>query len=131
MNDENLKGPFTPKEARDFGAKGGKASGESKRKKKAMKEYLALILDKDLDENSPAVKAMQEKFGDKIDTQAGAVMAVMVNKALHGDLRAIEDILELSGEQARSMPLVHLDIENGEDLKKAFWEENENGETSK
>ena len=57
-------------------------------------------------------------------------MAVMVNKALHGDLRAIEDILELSGEQARPMPLVHLDIENGEDLKKAFWEENDNGETS-
>ena len=130
MNDENLHPIRTEKEARERGAKGGKASGEARRKKKAMKEYLALILEKELDENSPSVKAMQKAFGDKIDTQAGAVMAVLVNKALHGDLRAIEDILELSGEQARSMPLVHLDIENGEDLKKAFWEENDNGETS-
>ena len=130
MNNENLHPIRTEEEARERGANGGKASGEARRKKKAMKEYLALILDKELDENSPSVKAMQKAFGDKIDTQAGAVMAVLVNKALHGDLRAIEDILELSGEQARSMPLVHLDIENGEDLKKAFWEENDNGETS-
>lgn len=44
MNDENLK-PLSPSEAREMGAKGGKASGEARRKKRDIRKAVEQIFD--------------------------------------------------------------------------------------
>ena len=44
MNDENLK-PLSPSEAREMGAKGGKASGEARRKKRDIRKAVENIFD--------------------------------------------------------------------------------------
>ncbi len=44
-NNENLRPPYTPSEAREFGHKGGLESGKSKRRKRFIKDTIEIILD--------------------------------------------------------------------------------------
>lgn len=43
-NEQNLRPPYTPNEAREYGRKGGYKSGQSKRRKKSLSETAAKIL---------------------------------------------------------------------------------------
>ena len=45
MNNKNLKPYRSVNEARENGKKGGKKSGEARRKRKALKEHLLYLLD--------------------------------------------------------------------------------------
>ena len=82
MNTENLK-PFTAANAKENGAKGGRASGESKRKRKQIRECLDELL---------------EKKSAGSDNNAMLVSTQIVNQAIRGNLRATRLLLQVTGE---------------------------------
>ena len=87
INKQNLKVP-TSEEARRNGAKGGKASAESKRRKKELKECLEILL-----ENVIVAKNGEEKTG------AEALSAQLFKKAMSGDVRAFEVLRDTVGQK--------------------------------
>ena len=97
-NEQNLI-PFTSnqsrEEAKKNGAKGGKKSGEVRRKRKAMKEQMEMLLSLPF-KQSEALEFMQY-LGikeDNLDNQMALIVA-MYSKALKGDVQAINTIREV------------------------------------
>lgn len=100
-NEQNLK-PFS-KEKREIsvkcGSKGGKASGKAKRERKAMREQMEMLLSLPLKDGS--LKRQIEELGiaDKnIDNQMALIIATW-NKAMKGDMTALNQIREIIGEK--------------------------------
>lgn len=91
---------LTPEERRELGRKGGIASGESKRKKKARRETLELLLEMPLKKGKVAdienIKSFTDLKGKNIDVDT-ALMVTLVQKALKGDLTALRLINEILG----------------------------------
>lgn len=82
--EDNLKARSSD-EARMLGSKGGRASGEARRKKRAMRERLQALLD-----------------GRHGETDgADALAAAMFDKALSGDVKAFEAVIAMTGETPR------------------------------
>lgn len=77
-NEENLRVPSS-EEAREYGRKGGIASGEARRKRKTLKEELLLLLEKG-------------------DTQERISLALL-QKAMNGDTKAFEVLRDTVGEK--------------------------------
>ena len=100
-NNENLI-PFdkrSEREAREFGRKGGKASGEARRKKADFRKTLNLLLTAKID--SPEWTPMLEAMG--LDsTLESAVNAAMIREALNGNVKAYEAIARYSGQSDRT-----------------------------
>ena len=98
---ENLKTIRSVSEAREMGAKGGRASGESRRKKRDAREAAKLLLDLaakgQLDGN---LEQMGVKTQDRTN-QAG-IIACHIVKAQSGDERSALLVFELSGDMARN-----------------------------
>lgn len=97
-NEQNLI-PFTSnqsrEEAKKNGAKGGKKSGEVRRKRKAMKEQMEMLLSLPF-KQSEALDFMQY-LGieeDDLDNQMALIVA-MYSKALKGDVQAFNTIREV------------------------------------
>lgn len=90
---ENLK-PFTSEQNRDLakinGQKGGKASGESKRRMKTFKEELQQLLQMEI----------LNKNGEKISTQQN-INSALILKAAKGDVRAYEVIRDTLGQRPK------------------------------
>lgn len=92
---------MTPEQRRENGRKGGIASGEAKRKKKAMRERLEILLDlpmrsgkgTDLD----AIKNFAALKGKNITVQ-DAMMIAQIQKALKGDTNAAAFVRDTAGE---------------------------------
>lgn len=76
MNDSNLKA-LTPSEARELGRKGGLASGESRRKRKQLKECLQVALE----------QPHYDLEGHEM-TKADAIAARLIQSAIDGDVSA-------------------------------------------
>lgn len=77
-NEENLK-RYTSEEAREYGKKGGIASGEARRKRRTLKEeLLAMLEDKDIQES---------------------ITLALISKAKNGDTKAYEIIRDTVGEK--------------------------------
>lgn len=94
---ENLI-PFSERskeEAREFGRKGGKASGEARRRKADFRKTLNLLLTAKIDspEWTPILKAMGLD-----STLESAVNAAMIREALAGNVKAYEAIAKYSGQ---------------------------------
>lgn len=85
-NPQNLKIP-TSEEARRNGAKGGKASGEARRKKKLLRECLDELLAREYD----------TKLGKMTGSEALSVQ--LMQKALNGDVKAFEVLRDTAGEK--------------------------------
>ena len=81
---ENLKVP-TSEEAREYGKKGGKASGEARRKKKELKELLEL--------------ALSQPCKNSKDDNWTAITAALIQKAVAGDTKAYEVIRDTIGQK--------------------------------
>ncbi len=98
---ENLKslGARTTDEQREIASRGGKKSGEARRRKKTMRELLEI--------------AMERPQGDK--TTAEAITVALIDKALSGDVKAYEVVRDTLGEN----PKVKLDsqISGGIEIK--------------
>lgn len=93
-NNENLV-RLTPTEAREYGRRGGKASGESRRRKADFRRTLNALLTAEIEseEWTPILKAMGLD-----NTVEAAVNAAMIKKALAGDVKAFEAIAKYSGQ---------------------------------
>lgn len=88
-NEQNLR-TLSPKEAREQGRKGGKASAAKRAERKTFREGLLLLL------NEP----LKDKAGQTTDkTTQDAVIAGLVKRAISGDVRAAEFIRDTIGEK--------------------------------
>lgn len=98
---ENLI-PFNKRsveEARECGRKGGKASGEARRKKADFRKTLNSLLVAEIDspEWSPVLKALGLD-----NTLESAVNAAMIKEALMGNVKAYEAIAKYSGQSEKT-----------------------------
>lgn len=97
MAHKNNEGNLIPtnrrskEEARELGRKGGKASGEARRRKRVMREWVELF-------GSKPIK-VQNADGSKEDTDYnGAVVANIYRKAIvEGDMKAAEMVAKING----------------------------------
>ncbi len=95
-NKNNLKPIRSKNEAREKGKKGGIKSGEVRRKRKAMKEQMEMLL------TLPFKQKKQLKFikdlgveDENIDNQMALIVA-MYGKALKGDVQSFNIIKEIT-----------------------------------
>lgn len=103
-NNENLK-RLSPSEARENGKKGGKASGEARRRKRDMKAELLLVMD----------ELITDRKGKKT-TARRAISLTLLKKSLDGDLKAIKLLLEIIGE----LPKEVVNDGNGQSTEEAY-----------
>lgn len=99
MNDENLipNSERTPSELREITRKGGINSGKSRRKKRTMKENLLRFLHLQMkDKNGNPL--INPTTGEDGMTFIEASMVKLIAKAANGDIKAIELIREILGE---------------------------------
>lgn len=116
-NEENLI-PFTSEQSREKakenGAKGGRASGEAKRRKKSLREQMEMLLS--LPVKDPRTKQFIKELGispKEIDN-AMAITLAMYQEALKGNTKAYELIRDTIGEkpveriQTSEVPVIEL-----------------------
>lgn len=93
--EDNLN-PFTSEQSREKakinGAKGGKASGEAKRRKRDLRLALEALLESD-------VKKKDLQGNEKNMTVAEAISMEQVRKALKGDSKAYEVVRDSAGQK--------------------------------
>lgn len=120
--DDNLKPARTKSEARERGKNGGKASGEARRRKKALKEEFEILLSMPL-----ADKALQDNLsalGVKINgsmTIQTALTAAMIQQAASGNVKAftaIRDTIEAPNREDKEREI----SDRLELMKRAFTE---------
>lgn len=98
-NNENLKPIRSKSEAREIGRKGGKASGEARRRKADFRKTLNLLLTAEID--SPEWTPLLEALG--LDsTLESAVNGAMIKEALDGNVKAYEAIAKYAGQNDRT-----------------------------
>ena len=101
---DNLKPVRTKSEARERGKKGGIASGEKRREKKAMKETLETLLQMPLKSGKAAdldeIKDIAALKGKNITVQE-AIMLAQIQKAMKGDTKAAEYVRDTSGNKLK------------------------------
>lgn len=103
-NPQNLVN-FTSATAREAGRKGAAASNEARRRKKKLKDALEIILELPVAERN---KQMLRQMGIADDEEMNNQMLVAVaafQKAIKGDVRAMEFIRDTTG----NMPMTKLD----------------------
>ena len=92
---------MTPEERSECGKKGGIASGESKRKKKAMRDRLEILLSMPMKSGRTAdveaIKNFAELKGKNI-TVEDAMMIAQIQKALKGDTTAAAFVRDTAGQ---------------------------------
>lgn len=101
-NEQNLKPITSTSEARERGAKGGKASGEARRRKKSMREAMETMLALDLSEKE--IKALAEK-GYDAETQLDALTAAALISAKKGNSQAFANVMRLLGEETLNIDI--------------------------
>lgn len=106
-NEQNLR-PFTKEnppsseEAKKNGSKGGKKRAANARARKAYAEHLRELLDLPMDShNKPRDFCRSKSAGDVKNygvTVEQATIQALVNKAMKGDIKAIELVLKITGQ---------------------------------
>lgn len=109
---------MTPEERKENGRKGGIASGEAKRRKKAMKERLEILLELPLKSGKGAdiesIKNFAALKGKNITVQ-DAMMLAQIQKALKGDTTAAAFIRDTAGEKPGDNMSITGSVETGTD----------------
>ncbi len=100
LNEQNLKRP-TAEEAREKGRLGGKASGEARRRRKALKENMEILLnmppgDKDKD------ALVQAGFNENEIDNSQLLVLGLFTRAKMGDVQAFKELRALIGEDGES-----------------------------
>ena len=101
-NDENLKPPFTSDQSREEaarnGQKGGIASGESKRRKRTLREMVEIF--GELGVSDKTRKMMKElDIPEDLMTRKMQPVVALYNKAGKGDVAAFNAIRDITGEK--------------------------------
>lgn len=117
-NEENLI-PFNKRsesEAREFGSKGGKKSGESRRRKKTMKQVMDLLLQKTA--NTPADWELLNALGLDFEelekeeiTNLLIVNVALLMRAKSGDISAIKELRNIIQDDAYQKHKMKIDKE--------------------
>lgn len=93
---------MTPEQRRENGRKGGIASGEAKRAKKAMRERLEILLDLPMKDGKGTdienIKNFAALKGKNITVQ-DAMMIAQIQKALKGDTTAAAFVRDTAGQK--------------------------------
>lgn len=113
-NEENLKpfgsGQLSESEEREMRSRGGKKSGETRRRKKTMKETARMMLDMEIPAAGKELKAKLKAMGisEEDFTYQSAIMAGILNQAMKGNVKAAAFLRDTIGEN----PLLTQDEEN-------------------
>lgn len=107
-NKTNLR-TLSPSEARQQGAKGGKASAAKRRKLKSMRDVVKYLLESKVGDvglvNEEGVKKLLERFGlDGDDRVATLASAAIVNGAITGSPQMAKLLLDLTVEDEKGPP---------------------------
>lgn len=98
----NTFSKMTPEQRAENGRKGGLVKGENFKKRKLLKETLEIFLQMPVRKGKvtdcESVKAFAELKGKNV-TVDQALMLTLVNKALHGDLNAMNMLIGMVGEK--------------------------------
>ena len=99
-NEQNLI-PFSERsksEAIENGRKGGKASGKSRRRRKAMREYAQLLLSLPVSDKQSKEELSRLGIGsDDIDNQMLVIVGLW-QRACAGDVQAVKELRNIIGE---------------------------------
>ena len=89
---------ITKENASEMGKKGGRKSGEVRRRKRDMKTAMKLLLD--LGVASPKVQQQMQALGinERDMTNQMAVLLSVLNQAMKGDIKAAEFVRDTAGE---------------------------------
>ena len=113
-NEENLKpfgsGQLSESEEREMRSRGGKKSGETRRRKKTMKETARMMLDMEIPAAGKELKAKLKAMGisEEDFTYQSAIMVGILNQAIKGNVKAAAFLRDTIGEN----PLLTQDEEN-------------------
>lgn len=104
---------MTPEERAENGRKGGIASGIAKRKKKAMKETLDVLLAMPMKSGKNAdiesIKNFAALRGKNINVQEAMIIS-MLQRAMKGDVKAAEWIRDTAGQRPTEDMTMMLDV---------------------
>lgn len=95
--------PFTKENAAEMGRRGGKASGEAKRRKKTEKERYEILMDMALSKGSVKDIEKVKNFASLSKynlTVADMIAAQMLQRAMSGDREAARMIYSIIGQMA-------------------------------
>ena len=96
---------FTPEQKAEFGRRGGIASGEAKRKKKAMRETLEILLEMPLNHKKcydvEDIQSFAQLKGKNVSVET-AIIIKQIQRALAGDLASAEFIRDTSGQKPKN-----------------------------
>ena len=97
-NNENLV-RLSPSEARENGRKGGKASGEARRRKANFRKTLNMLLTTEIDseEWTPILKSLGLE-----STLESALNMAMIKEGLEGNVKAYEAVAKYAGQSAKT-----------------------------
>lgn len=105
---------MTPEQRRENGRKGGIASGEAKRKKKAMRERLEILLEMPMKDGRSAdieaIKNFAAIKGKNITVQ-DAMMIAQIQKALKGDTTAAAFVRDTAGQNPTTKIEAEMDMD--------------------
>lgn len=97
-NNENLV-RLSPSEARENGRKGGKASGEARRRKANFRKTLNLLLTTEID--SPEWTPLLKSLGLESTLESALNMA-MIKEGLTGNVKAYEAVAKYAGQSSQT-----------------------------
>ncbi len=86
----------TKSEQREYQSKGGKKSGEVRRKKKLMKETMNMLLSLDLPESEGKEKLKQMGIEDEDLNVQTAILAQQTQRAMNGNLDSAKFVKDVS-----------------------------------
>lgn len=99
-NEQNLRPPFTPEEAREMGKKGAEASARARRRKKSMAETLRQVLNEQVkDEKQLTIIAKSGMPVPKKPTYRDFLVAsVLIKSIKRGQIDDLTKIMGIVGE---------------------------------
>lgn len=115
-NEQNLRVP-TSEEAREYGRRGGLASGEARREKATMKKTLEMLLDEVAN-----IKDNESKLTYRQLTTLG-----LLQGAIEGKAENYKTIVQLLGElqEQTETPSLNINIVDNSNLEKTLYESEE------
>lgn len=107
-NEQNLKPirTLSNEEAKKRGRKGGIASGEAKRQRKALKESMELLLSMPIAERKRFNKAAKYGFDMEDMDNSTLTIIALYEKVLSGDVQAFKEMRSLIGEEGSDTGMI-------------------------
>lgn len=124
-NLKNISENITPEQRHAASVKGGKKSGESRRRKRDMRELVCDILEMNIkDGKAEDFKNLAESKGKNVTVSEALVLA-QIKKALGGDTRALEFLRDTAGMKPTEKQEVTATIKNEGKLDEILRQLNE------